>query len=180
MSALLTGLWILVCVGLLAGLLSALLTGLWILVCVGLLAGLLSALLTGLWVLVCVGLLAVFGVVDFLFKLIGGLLQAGLGSSECFGFASEDCIGGIFDALLQLLEPFAGDLFGFLGLWPESSFREHLSGFEGFFGLLFASFAEGIVESFGEEWFALFCLFDELFGLFEDLIESILLLLDGL
>ena len=79
-----------------------------------------------------------------------------------------------------MLEAIAGNLFGFLSLRPETSFGEHFGGFEGFFGFLFASFAECFVEAFGEEWFALFGLFDELFGLFEDLIESILLLLDGL
>jgi hypothetical protein len=78
------------------------------------------------------------------------------------------------------LKTVAGNLVCFLCLWPEPALGEHFSGFECFLRFLFADFAEGFVEAFGEERFALFGLFDEISGLLDDLAESILLLLERL
>jgi hypothetical protein len=79
---------------------------------------------------------------------------------------------------LQLLEPFACDLVSFLRLRPESAFGEHFCGFESFLRFLFADLSEGIIEAFREQGFALFRLFYELPRLIENLVESILLLLE--
>lgn len=112
------------------------------------LSGLLSGLFGLLLSILLAALLALFSVLNFLFELIGGLLECCLGAAEGFGFAAEHSICGLFDSLLELLETVSGDLFSFLSLRPESSFGEHLSGFECFLGFLFADFTKGFVEAF--------------------------------
>ena len=137
----------------------------------GLFCGLFTVLLAGLlpWLSLSV-------LVDLRLQLIGKVLQFALRSSQRFGFASQNRICGLLNALLQAINSLAGNLLCFLTLVEQSSTDQDFGRLECFLRFFLFGFSNCVKQPAGQQRFTFFSLFNDLLRFFKDPLKVISLL----